>query len=262
MKTTFPGATAKFFQPAWQAGRRVANSSLFRLRHPEAVVLHVKNPDAGQFNQPYLLDFLLDHKTSGFFLDIGANHPSYNSNSFFFESQRSFTGIAFDPLRNYAELWSAQRPGTKFLNIALGETNGEVQFFEHQNDDGWADQLSYTANSKLHRESEGATGRIVTVQRLDAIEGMPSNIDFASIDVEGAEIDVLSGFGEVRPKILVVENCFGISGQESIRDQVISMGYTIAARITYVDDVYIRNDLKSVLEKVASIKTTLSRYFY
>jgi FkbM family methyltransferase len=256
-----PGLSTHLLQPLWQAGRRHANKAYLKITHPEIVLLEVGRVTSGQFNQPDLIDFLLSGKRDGFFIDIGANHPSYNSNSYFFETERGYCGWAFDPLDKYADLWSQQRSRTTYRPLALGSVNGSVRFFEHANDDGWADQLSYTAVSPL-ADGNDRPGRSVPMSRLDELEGLPTEIDFVSLDVEGAELDVLQGFGsKIRPSILLVENCFGIAGNEAIRHFVIAMGYRFSARVTYVDDLFVRSDRLDILEKVNGIKAALGERF-
>jgi len=129
------------------------------------------------------------------------------------------------------------------MNVAAGATTGTVRFFEHANVDGWADQLSYTELSSNGRAGQATPSRIVNVIPLAEVQGLPDPVSFASIDVEGAETEVLKGFKDsLRPYVLVVENCFGPIGSNALRDQVRAMGYALVARISYIDDVYVRND--------------------
>jgi hypothetical protein len=46
-----------------------------------------------QYQQDQVIDFLLQKKYQGFFLDIGAHDGITFSNSYFFEKNRNFNGI-------------------------------------------------------------------------------------------------------------------------------------------------------------------------
>lgn len=254
----FPTPLLTIAQLGWQFARRVLNQAVCNIRYPDAVVLYPKSQSTGQFNQPEILDFLLNGKESGYFIDIGANHPEFNSNTYFFEKERRYKGIAFDPLQKYSQLWVLRRPGTRFENVALGAAGGEVSFVEHENTDGWQDQLSFTSDSPLFDQAT-MVGKSVPVVRLDEIVGLPHNVDFLSLDVEGAEISVLQGFGNaVRPRIMLIENCFGVSGNKEIRNLVLSMGYKFVFRISYVDDLYIRDDQIEIFNRASILPIELS----
>ena len=241
--TSLPMPLGSFLKVVWQTGRRLINRLYFNLFERQTVVLDVLHAQEGQLNQPVVIDYLLHGVVGGFFLDIGANHPRFNSNTHFFEKQRNYRGIAFDPLEQYKGEWEKTRPNTRFMNIAAGATSGTVRFYQHANTDGWADQLSFTDLSHNDREPQ-LPSRIVDVIPLADLQSLPDIVSFASIDVEGAEREVLKGFRtSLRPHVLVIENCFGPIGNNALRDQVRAMGYVLVARISYIDDVYVRTDL-------------------
>jgi FkbM family methyltransferase len=253
--TRLPTPAVGLLKTVWQTGRRLINRFYFKLFQRRTVVLDVLRTEEGQLNQPVVIDYLLDGAIGGFFLDIGANHPQFNSNTCFFERHRSYRGIAFDPLEKYKSEWEKTRPNTRFMNIAAGATTGTVRFYQHANTDGWADQLSYTELSNTDHAPNMAS-RIVDVMPLADIQGLPDSVSFASIDVEGAEQEVLKGFREsLRPRVLVVENCFGPIGNNALRDQIRSMGYELVARISYIDDVYVRTDLVDRMPDLRALRS-------
>lgn len=238
-----PSSVSGLLKTVWQTGRRLINRYYFKLFQRRTVMLDVLHAEEGQLNQPVVVDYLLAGAFGGFFLDIGANHPQFNSNTYFFERNRNYRGIAFDPLEQYRSEWEKTRPNTRFMNVAAGATVGTARFYQHINTDGWADQLSYTDLSGNNDATEAAS-RIVDVMPMADLQDLPDSVSFASIDVEGAEREVLKGFREsLRPRVLVVENCFGPIGNNALRDQVRSMGYELVARISYIDDIYVRTDL-------------------
>ena len=252
--TRLPHPIVGLLKAVWQEGRRLINRFYFKIFERRTVMLDVLRTDQGQLNQPVVVDFLLGGAVGGFFLDIGANHPQFNSNTEFFEKYRNYRGIAFDPLEQYKAMWAETRPNTVFLNVAAGATIGTVRFYQHANTDGWADQLSYTELSSPRHASQ-ATSRLVDMIPLADLQGLPESVSFASIDVEGAEAEVLKGFKKaLRPQVLLVENCFGPIGDKVLRDQVRSMGYELVARISYIDDVFVRSDLVATMPDLRSLR--------
>ncbi len=256
---TFPPPMVRVLKAVWQSMRRWIKQSYFASPHRDVVVLDVSRSESGQLNQPVIVDCLLRGCRDGFYLDIGANHPQFNSNTWFFESERSFSGIAFDPLEKYREEWLQTRPRARFLNVAAGAEEGKVRFFQHANTDGWADQLSFTALSGHAGTDAGKEVQVVAVADL---RDLPKDIHFASIDVEGAEPAVLRGFRDVvRPQVLVVENCFGPVGNRALRRQVVEMGYTMVARVSYIDDVFVRSDLAGEVPSLRTLKASRADLF-
>ena len=228
----------------WRSGARAINRTYFKLFCRDVVMLDTVRVQEGQHNQPFVIDYLLNCAVGGFYLDIGANHPKIDSNTYFFEMNRDYSGIAFDPLTKYEREWETQRPLTKCMNIAAGSAKGQVRFFQYGKTDSISDRLCFTEQSS-RREYIGSTeSSIVDVLPMTDVYGIPASISFASIDVKGAEMDVLKGFGEsVRPTILVVENRSRPIGSNELRAQVILMGYRFVARISNVDDVFVRSDV-------------------
>ena len=51
-----------------------------------------------QIKQDYFIDLILDQKQEGFFIDIGAHDGITLSNSYFFEKERNWNGICFEPM--------------------------------------------------------------------------------------------------------------------------------------------------------------------
>ena len=79
-----------------------------------------------QVGQDYFLDSIIFYrKQGGFFLDIGGNDPVSINNTYFFEKNRAWKGLAFEPLAEQREKWKDSRT-TECLPFALGSTTGEA----------------------------------------------------------------------------------------------------------------------------------------
>lgn len=197
--------------------------------------------DTSQFGQSSLIDVLLDKKKNGTFVDIGANHPTFNSNSNFFEHERGYSGYSFEPLPSYKEIYPKFRPNTKFYSYAVGAKEETLILRVNEVTEGWEDQLSTLSVSN---DDKGSVGLSVKVAPLTFFD-INRDVDFISIDVEGFELNVLSGinWGEIKPSIVCIENCESSIGSNVIRDILISAGYLYFARIKYIDDIFVKNEL-------------------
>jgi FkbM family methyltransferase len=141
------------------------------------------------------------------FLDVGAYDGKHLSNTLIFE-EMGWRGIcveadeqAFESLR--------QNRKCICLNVACGEKEGTVEFFTEP--DRPMGTTNAEAAEKLkagwHFQSgERKQVRSTTVDRILETNSF-KEIDFVSIDVDGAEVQVLRGFDldRARPRLICIE---------------------------------------------------------
>jgi FkbM family methyltransferase len=145
---------------------------------------------------------------SGFFVDVGANHPHNGSQSWHLE-RRGWSGIVIEPLPDLAAQLRRTRQAAVFAVACSSPENAGRRLPYHV-----AGALS---SLDRHRMADGARPQHVIdvdVRTLDAIlleAAAPAPIDFLSIDVEGHEIEVLRGFdfAHWRPRLIVLEDHVG-----------------------------------------------------
>lgn len=148
----------------------------------------------------------LGHVPQGFYIDVGANHPSDDSVTKAFYD-RGWCGINIEPLPSHLEQLQAERPRDVNLGLAMGEQAGEVELFD-TSIRGLATASSVVAATHRERGLEVHSIR-VPLRRLDAVWGehVHGPVHFLKIDVEGFEEQVLRGMNlqQQRPWILVIE---------------------------------------------------------
>jgi FkbM family methyltransferase len=171
-----------------------------------------------QNGEDFLLWEFFDHKEDGFFVDVGAFDGVHLSNSYFFE-QVGWKGICVEPHARFFALCEKNRPGTACINCLAGSKDGvEIPFYQEK-----LGLLSTTvvdadveADVTKRYESRGLVfeGFSEVVLKTQTLNTMLHNhlepgekIDFISIDVEGAELEVLRGLSleEFAPRVLVIE---------------------------------------------------------
>ncbi|EFP64317.1 methyltransferase, FkbM family [Ralstonia pickettii] len=158
----------------------------------------------------------LGHVAEGFYIDVGAQHPTIDSVSKAFY-EHGWRGIHVEPTSTYATLLRQDRPDETVLQAALTHTHGTLTFYEIPETG-----LS-TADATIaeRHKQQGFQTRETTVPCLtlaDVFEHAGSrDIHWLKIDVEGFERQVLEGWGQslARPWIVIVESTLPLTTIES-----------------------------------------------
>jgi FkbM family methyltransferase len=165
----------------------------------------------------------------GFFVEVGANHPTDNSQSWHLE-QAGWTGVLIEPQPDLAAFLVTARKAKVFAVACSSPENAGGSLALHV--DG--------ARSSLDRERMAAGAEVshvimVPTRTLDDILAeaeAPVPIDLLSVDVEGHEIEVLRGFSfdRWRPRLILVEDHVG-----SLRTHrfLVGRGYRLIRRLGY-----------------------------
>jgi len=154
-----------------------------------------------------VLDRVFRDQPTGFYLDIGAWHPTLDSVTRHFYD-KGWSGVNVEPVRADWERLVEARPRDVNLNVAVGAREGTARFAEVVGS-GWS-ALDLRIDPALIAEKGFAAHETeVTVTTLAALteRHVRGTVDFLKIDVEGAERDVIAG-GEwraFRPRVLVIE---------------------------------------------------------
>lgn len=244
----------RWAQRLYHEARFQYSKAVLRMRYAGLTVVRYSDAEiARQRGQGFQSQFGQDHfvaqtlfqgRRGGTFLDIGCNQPEYLNNTHYLEKVAGWSGLAFDAIARYEPAWKAERSAT-FVPVALGANNESREFVEIENREGWANMMSAFADKARPEDLRmGFKRYAVTVRRASEVldEHRVESIDFASIDVEGAEIEVLAGLDLQRhaPRVLLIENTKGLTGDEGLRRYLKQRGYRLHARIWTCDDVYVR----------------------
>jgi len=160
-----------------------------------------------------LIRSYFDNKKSGFFVEIGANEPlSENSQSWHLESQIGWKGILVEPNPRLAEKARISRPGSLiFESACVSPANEGVinLYIPLVNDD---EVTGHAAIRKNIDDFSYQNHKVVNVKArtLNSIleEAAVGTIDILTIDVEGAELEVLRGLDieKYKPGLILLED--------------------------------------------------------
>lgn len=214
-----------------------------------------------QMNQDIILDEqLFRGKENGIFVEIGALDGISGSNTYFFEKERNWSGILIEPNPiEFKKLLECKRPLSKKENCAIfneekdinflsieGPCNvlsGIIDFYDQRHIDRINRELkmyeNYPFGHELFSRKETIKVKGTMLQTLlDKHE--ITHIDLLSIDVEGAELQVLESIDYTKTSIdcILLENNYGIDKEFNF---LLSKGFKLLRNIEW-DVVFIKNN--------------------
>jgi len=158
------------------------------------------------------------------YVDVGCLWPRHFSNSYFFYD-RGGSGLCIDANPSVAEAYASERPRDIFLNCGVSAVQGAMTYYMYNSPVFNTFSAEHAARLAHQVAGGGASPRgearellgtaEVPMMTLDAAVRSTDfdvrcdgQLDFLSVDVEGLELEVLSGFSftELRPRLVVVED--------------------------------------------------------
>ena len=154
-----------------------------------------------------ILNRVFADKKKGCYIDVGAQHPIYDSvTKAFYDC--GWEGINIEPVKEYYELLTKERERDLNLNLAVGETESELDFFELEGT-GLSTFDRATAERLAKEEGYNINRYQVPIVKLANIfeQHLNCQIDFLKIDVEGWEEQVILGndWSRFRPTVILLE---------------------------------------------------------
>ena len=209
----------------------------------------------GRYGIDKILEEKLPHK-NGFYVELGANDGAKESNSYYFELKKNWKGVLVEPAPNlYLSCKKRRDINNKiFCNACVPfDFDNEFVHMKYSNSMTISDNLDLDINchnehietgKKYLDEGESSFSfgaKSATLNSILQKANAPSLIDFLSLDVEGAELDVLKGidFKKYNFKYMVIE-CRDI---DRMSKYLADFNYYLIKKITHHDYLFkYRND--------------------
>jgi FkbM family methyltransferase len=173
----------------------------------------------------------LGFRRNGFFLDFGAFDGQTISNTYVLEKELGWNGLCVEPNpRFFGNLQQCRSCIT--VNVALWPKSLEsIRFVDAH---GLSTIESYKDSDANAERRSQATHGIIEVQTLNPTDLLrqchaPEQIDYLSLDVEGAEYEVLGALDLTSYAIalMTIEHNHDLPKQEKIRSHLSRFGYEV-----------------------------------
>lgn len=172
-------------------------------------------PDAqlsySQEGEDRVLSRLLEGHPPGYYVDIGAHHPTRFSNTALLY-ETGWRGINVDPVPGSEREFNRQRPRDINLELGVGQHTGTVQYFVF--DETALGTFSHERVVELEATTRYRVVRAIDVaivtlaDLLDRHLPVDQTIDLLTVDAEGLDLDILQSndWTRFRPSILIAED--------------------------------------------------------
>lgn len=176
-----------------------------------------------------------------FYLDIGAYHPVFGSNTYLFYKNGG-RGVLVEPNTGTRGKFEAKRPRDIFVNAGVGATNGEADFYSFKRDT----RNTFSKEEALAWEKQSGEKAKVEKRPIFSLDTLiekfcAENPHFISLDTEGLEIEILSAYSfKHRPLAF----CLEAVASSGIRKREIDVlleghGYELCGQ-TEVNAIFVR----------------------
>lgn len=180
-----------------------------------------------------------EDRPRGFYVDVGAHHPTRFSNTYLFYLQ-GWAGVNIDGMPGCMERFQKLRPRDRNVEALVSSRAGVLTYHLFN------DSAMNTCDPELARQRDGmAHVRLIDTR---AIEARPlgeileehlredTAIDFLSVDVEGFDLDVLksNNWQRFRPRVVLTEDCNLSSLEQALKSPaavfLAAMNYVLFAK--------------------------------
>ena len=194
---------------------------------------------------------------NGYFVELGANDGISQSNSYYFEKYRGWKGVLVEPIpHNYLKCLKNRSKKTQVFCNACVSFDYKEKFVEIVYSNLMSTSLGLEtdiSNSKNHallgkqflEEDEDNFNFGAIANQLNNIlskANAPKQIDFLSLDIEGAEIEVLKGINhnEYRFKFICIES----RDIQKINNYLTINNYLLIEQFSPIDYLFKDKELK------------------
>jgi FkbM family methyltransferase len=181
------------------------------------------------------------------YLDLGAHHPTYLSNTYFFYRVGS-QGVCVEPDPVLCQNIKRKRPQDICLNVGVTATETQKMDFYVMS----ARSLSTFSRDIAETYASYGQQKIEKILSIDCIpintlvrQYFSAGLDFVSLDIEGKDLEILQAldFSMIRPKVFCLETLTYTENHSeekitSIIDFMVEKDYMVFAD-TYINTIFV-----------------------
>lgn len=155
----------------------------------------------------HLLNQMGPYGKTGFYVEIGCNHPQKISNTFVLY-KRGWSGICIDANEEIVQNYQKLRKRDLSICAVISDKEQELIFTEFEDSGLSSLNLEHVNKWQKHTKIKGE--RVVNTVLLTVLlneYNIPKDFELLCIDVEGHDFEVLSSlsFDKYRPKMIAIE---------------------------------------------------------
>ena len=188
-----------------------------------------------QFAEEWIIRDFFQDRRGGVFVDVGANHYKNDSTTFYLEEHLGWSGLAVEPLEQFAADYKQFRPKTTFLPFFVSDvSDARAKFYV-------LDKHSVVSSSdRKFTERTAGNAREMEVPTITMNDLLIKNgidkFDFLSMDIELSEPKALSGFDirRFQPQLVCIEAHSEV--RQWILDYFARHGYVIVGKYLDADE--------------------------
>ena len=177
----------------------------FEIKHLENKIYYSQN------REDLLLEAFFPDIKDGFYVDVGAYDPDYDSVTKLFY-KKGWSGINIEPQQNRYKKFVSARKRDINLNSGVSDKKGELTLRSYENGglSTFSDEIknSYSTETDPSIQAyEDITVPVITLKDIFATHAPDKTVNFMKVDVEGLEYEVLAGnnWDMYRPQVLCIE---------------------------------------------------------
>lgn len=185
--------------------------TFFTQEFPNNQFINLKSNSYSSKYEDLVAAHLLNFKKLGFFVEIGAGNGVTGSNTLLFERFFDWTGLLVEPAKIFHAQLFANRPQALISIDPIFDRSGVVIDFQETTIptlSTFKEFLDKDKNSKNRKIQNSYRLLTISLNELFSSFKVPKDIDFLSIDTEGAEFMILNSFNfkDYRIKVICVEH--------------------------------------------------------
>jgi len=203
-------------------------------------------PSHSQLQQDVLAWTVNDQCQNGYFVEIGACDGVHLSNTLLLERRHGWTGILAEPARGWHNRLASNRSAIIDHRAVYARTGETLQFLETTQPDlsGLCCTLPTDGHQNHRHTDQEYPVTTVSLQDLLREHQAPAQIHYLSMDVEGAEWEILRHFDFSKHSInvITVEHNYVASTRSCIQKLMEQNNYVrLLDNISRWDDWYVLN---------------------
>lgn len=229
-------------------------------REVAAIPRLIKQRSYSAYGEDSVFFLALNPGRRGFYVDVGAHHPKFGSNTFRLY-RRGWSGLAIEPNPEIAKDFQRMRPRDTFIGEGVSEECGALTYYRFGN--SVYNTFSAEREAFLRNIGEPVVPALEVKTRplseMLALHCPEKPIDLLSVDCEGFDLTVLqtADLATTRPTAVLVEDFAGLNvfrtetGASEIAGFLRGQDYEPIAQILY-STLYVSRHWRDLIKRSAA----------